>query len=216
MNILEVDNISKKIGDTQILHNISFSVKQGEFIAIRGASGSGKSTLLGLIAGLDTPTTGKIHLNKKNLNSLKEKDLAKLRNQQIGFVFQSFYLIPSLTAFENVAYPMQIANTYNKETVDKMLKSVGMLHRKDNYPLQLSGGEKQRIAIARSIINKPAILFADEPTGNLDEKNSKAVIKILKDLQKQYNLTLVIVTHEEELANQAQRVLTIKNGKLEQ
>lgn len=216
MNILEVDNVSKKIGDTQILHNISFSVKQGEFIAIRGASGSGKSTLLGIIAGLDTPTTGKVLLNKKNLNTLKEKDLAKLRNQKIGFVFQSFYLIPSLTAFENVAYPMQIANTYNKETVDKMLKSVGMLHRKDNYPLQLSGGEKQRIAIARSIINKPAILFADEPTGNLDEKNSKAVIKILKDLQKHYNLTLIIVTHEEELANQAQRVLTIKNGKLEQ
>lgn len=216
MNILEVNNISKKLGSTQILHNISFTVKKGEFIAIRGASGSGKSTLLGIIAGLDTPTTGNVFLNKKDLNALKEKDLAKLRNQKIGFVFQSFYLIPSLTAFENVAYPMQIAKTYNKEEVEKMLKSVGMLHRKDNYPLQLSGGEKQRIAIARSIINKPAILFADEPTGNLDEKNSKAVIKILKDLQKHYNLTLIIVTHEEELANQAQRVLTIKNGKLEQ
>lgn len=216
MNILEVQNISKKLGDTQILHDISFTVKQGEFVAIRGASGSGKSTLLGIIAGLDTPTTGKVLLNKKNLNTLEEKDLAKLRNQKIGFVFQSFYLIPSLTAFENVAYPMQIAKTYNKEEVENMLKSVGMLHRKDNYPLQLSGGEKQRIAIARSIINKPAILFADEPTGNLDEKNSKSVIKILKDLQKHYNLTLIIVTHEEELANQAQRILTIKNGKLEQ
>lgn len=200
-----------------IIKGINISVKKGEFVAITGPSGSGKSTLLSLLAGLDRPDSGEIVLNSKDITKLKEEELSEMRNKEIGFIFQSFYLIPSLTAFENVFYPMQIRDgkKADEREAEKLLKKTGMLHRKNSYPSQLSGGEKQRIAICRALINKPAVIFADEPTGNLDSKNSKEIMKLLLDLKKEYNTTLIVVTHEKEIAKQADRIINIVDGKVE-
>lgn len=217
-NILIVEKIEKSFfnenKETKILKDISFTVKKGEFVAIIGSSGSGKSTLLSIIAGLDMPTKGSIILNSEKLEKLNEDKLSKIRNEKIGFVFQSFFLVPSLTAFENIMLPQEIAKKTNKEKTENLLKEVGMEHRKDNYPIQLSGGEKQRIAIARALSNDPEIIFADEPTGNLDSKNSKSIIELLIKLNKEKNKTLIVVTHEKRIAEIAQRVIEISDGKI--
>jgi putative ABC transport system ATP-binding protein len=218
MTILEVNNINKYFSNSnkkiEILKGISFKVEEGEFVAIIGSSGSGKSTLLSIIAGLDKPSSGDVKINKINITNLSEDELAQIRNKDIGFVFQSFYLVPSLTAYENIALPQEIKGKVSKEKIIETMKLVGIEHRKNNYPIQLSGGEKQRVAIARALINDPKILFADEPTGNLDSKNSKSIIELLINLKKQNNLTLIIVTHEENISKIADKVIEIKDGKI--
>lgn len=216
--MLEVKNISKSFEienkKLDILKDISFKISKGEFVSIIGSSGSGKSTLLSIIAGLDKPTSGEVFLEKTNISKLSEDNLSKIRNEKIGFIFQSFYLVPSLTALENVLLPMQIKGDINKSKAIELMKKVGIYHRKDNYPSQMSGGEKQRVAIARALINDPKILFADEPTGNLDSKNSDNIISLLTDLKKENNLTLIIVTHEKNVSEKADRIIEIKDGKL--
>lgn len=218
MLILIANNISKSFyiekQEIKVLSNVSLKIKEGEFVAITGPSGSGKSTLLSIIAGLDKPDFGKIYIDEKDITNLSEEDLSKMRNKDIGFVFQSFYLIPSLTALENVYFPSELSKANDKKFTQELLKQVGVFERKNNYPIQLSGGEKQRVAIARALINKPKILFADEPSGNLDSKNSDNIINLLMNLQKKFNLTLIIVTHEKRISDKASRVIELKDGKI--
>jgi putative ABC transport system ATP-binding protein len=218
MTILRAQNINKSFfidnKEIKVLSDITFKLNKGEFIAITGSSGSGKSTLLSVIAGLDKPDSGNIEVDGKDITNQSEEELSKMRNQDIGFVFQSFLLIPSLTAYENVYFPSELSKNNDKESALRLLTQVNMLKRKDNYPVQLSGGEKQRIAIARSLINNPKILFADEPTGNLDSKNSEKIMELLISLQKKFNLTLIIVTHEKKISDQASRVIELKDGKI--
>jgi putative ABC transport system ATP-binding protein len=217
-NILEVKQVKKEFitdsNSIEILKGISFNIKKGEFVAIIGSSGSGKSTLLSIIAGLDDPSSGSILIDDKKLQKLDENELSELRNKKIGFIFQSFFLVPSLTAYENILLPQQIAGKQNKEYIDELIKVVGMEHRKNNYPIQLSGGEKQRIAIARALVNKPDIIFADEPTGNLDSKNSQQIILLLKKLHEKEKKTLIVVTHDPKIAEVAKRIIEISDGKV--
>lgn len=206
------DSGSKKL---QILHDINFEVEAKETFAIVGPSGSGKTTLLGLCAGLDQIDKGEIELCGIQLSSLSEDDLASLRNQKVGFVFQNFQLLPTLTALENVVVPLELQG--NKQATEKaraLLKKVGLDHRMNHYPSQLSGGEQQRVALARAFSNDPEILFADEPTGNLDAETGKKVIQLLFELNAELGTTLVIVTHDMELAKMTQHILEIKGGKI--
>lgn len=216
--VLEVKQVKKEFNTDsttiEILKGISFSVKKGEFIAIIGSSGSGKSTLLSIIAGLDNPSSGNVLIDNQNLQTLNEDQLSELRNKKIGFIFQSFFLVPSLSAYENILLPQQIAKQEDETYLKELLQSVGMEHRKNNYPIQLSGGEKQRIAIARALVNKPEILFADEPTGNLDSKNSKQIISLLQELHKKEKKTLIVVTHDLDIAKVAKRVIEVSDGKI--
>ncbi|MEO2071780.1 MAG: ABC transporter ATP-binding protein [Zunongwangia sp.] len=206
------DSGSKKL---QILHDINFEVEAKETFAIVGPSGSGKTTLLGLCAGLDQIDKGEIELCGIQLSSLSEDDLASLRNQKVGFVFQNFQLLPTLTALENVAVPLELqGNRQATEKAKALLKKVGLDHRMNHYPSQLSGGEQQRVALARAFSNDPEILFADEPTGNLDAETGKKVIQLLFDLNAELGTTLVIVTHDMELAKMTQHILEIKGGKI--
>lgn len=218
MNVLDVKNVSKSFTidgkKVDILKDINFSVKKGEFVSITGSSGSGKSTLLSIIAGLDNPDTGSVKILDKEITKMNEEQISKIRNEDIGFVFQSFYLIPSLTAFENVIFPSELSKKNDTKFAKELIKIVGIDKRENSYPIQLSGGEKQRVAIARSLINKPKILFADEPTGNLDSKNSENIIKLLMNLQKEFDLTLIIVTHEKKVSDMASRKIVIKDGKI--
>lgn len=218
MIVLEAKNITKSfsIQDNKlnVLKGISLKIKQGEFVAITGSSGCGKSTLLSILAGLDVPSTGCVKLMSNDITKLSEDEMAKLRNEEIGFIFQSFYLIPSLTAYENIVFPSEINKIANDEFATNLIKQVGMDKRKQSYPIQLSGGEKQRIAIARSLINNPSILFADEPTGNLDPKNTKIVMDLLMKLRKEFNLTIVVVTHEKSISKMADKVYNIDDGKI--
>lgn len=218
MDILTVKNVKKEFildnKKIEILKGISFNVKKGEFISIIGSSGSGKSTLLNVIAGLDKPDCGDVLINNQSIIKLSEDDLSQIRNQEIGFVFQSFYLVPSLTAFENIALPQEISKKVSKKDIEEIMKKVGIEHRKNNYPIQLSGGEKQRVAIARALINKPKILFADEPTGNLDSKNSQNIIDLLIQLKDEEDITLIIVTHEEKISKLSNRVIEIRDGQI--
>ncbi|MFC3096023.1 ABC transporter ATP-binding protein [Alteromonas sediminis] len=202
-------------GKLQILQPISFEVMAGESIAIVGASGSGKSTLLGLLAGLDETSSGEIWLEGSPLHNLDEEARARLRGEKVGFIFQSFMLVQSLTALENVMLPAQIAGLSDpKGRAEQILDQVGLSHRAHHYPNQLSGGEQQRVAIARAFIGQPKILFADEPTGNLDAANSGKVEQLLFDLNKQNGTTLVLVTHDDELAARCQRQLRMHAGEL--
>jgi len=217
--MIEVNNLSKRVKsgteDLTILDNVSLKIPSGQFVAISGASGSGKSTLLGLIAGLDAPTTGDIIIDDQNIVEMDEDGLATLRSRKIGFVFQSFHLIPSLTALENVLIPMEILGLSDaKSRVAKLLEDVELTNRGHHYPSELSGGEQQRIAIARAFANSPKILLADEPTGNLDSKNGNHIFELMTDLHEKNDVTLVLVTHDQELAKKAQRQIILKDGKV--
>ena len=219
LNIIQVNGLSKVVttfeGELPILSDISFNVKHGESVAIVGTSGSGKSTLLSLLAGLDTATSGEIILDGEPLHSLDEEARAALRAAKVGFVFQSFMLVQSLTALENVMLPAELAGeTDAKEQAIALLEKVGLSHRVDHYPSQLSGGEQQRVAIARAFIGTPKILFADEPSANLDSKNGKMIESLLFDLNSQHGTTLILVTHDEGLAQKCERVIQIEAGLL--
>ncbi|MEP6925671.1 MAG: ABC transporter ATP-binding protein, partial [Pyrinomonadaceae bacterium] len=208
--MIELKNVEKTVrsGDEQltILHALSLEIPDGQFVSIVGASGSGKSTLLGLIAGLDAPSSGQILIDGADITNMSEDKLATLRSEKIGFIFQSFHLIPSLTAYENVVIPLEIAGAKNsKNRANELLESVELTNRAHHYPSQLSGGEQQRIAIARAFANNPKILLADEPTGNLDSKNGRHIFDLMTELHRTNGTTLVLVTHDEELANVAQR-----------
>jgi putative ABC transport system ATP-binding protein len=198
-----------------VLDTVSFSVSQGDTLAIIGPSGSGKTTLLGLCAGLDVPSTGIISLMGFKLNAMSEDDRAHIRNQYVGFVFQNFQLLQTLTALENVMVPLELRGEKNVSSKAKdLLSRVGLAERMHHYPTQLSGGEQQRVAMARAFINDPKILFADEPTGNLDDENSKHVTELLFGLNKELGTTLVLVTHNLELAQKTERILRMRAGKL--
>lgn len=202
-------------GSLQILRPISFEVKSGESVAIIGASGSGKSTLLGLLAGLDQVTEGEIFLDGEALHSMNEEERAILRGNKVGFIFQSFMLVQSLTALENVMLPAEIAGLDNPKALAlDILEQVGLKHRAHHFPNQLSGGEQQRVAIARAFITSPKILFADEPTGNLDAKNSEKIESLLFEMNREKGTTLVLVTHDNELAEHCDRQLTMNAGEL--
>lgn len=202
-------------GSLQILRPISFEVKSGESVAIIGASGSGKSTLLGLLAGLDEVTEGEIFLDGEALHTMNEEQRTILRGQKVGFIFQSFMLVQSLTALENVMLPAEIAGLNNpKALAMDILENVGLKHRAHHFPNQLSGGEQQRVAIARAFITSPKILFADEPTGNLDAKNSDKIESLLFEMNKEKGTTLVLVTHDNTLAEHCDRQLTMNAGEL--
>ncbi|ALM91157.1 MULTISPECIES: ABC transporter ATP-binding protein [Alteromonas] len=217
--MIKTSKVTKSVttseGTLEILHPISFEVKSGESVAIIGASGSGKSTLLGLLAGLDEVSQGEIHLDGEPLHTMDEEARAVLRGQKVGFIFQSFMLVQSLTAIENVMLPAEIAGLDNpKQMATKILEQVGIGHRASHYPNQLSGGEQQRVAIARAFITSPKILFADEPTGNLDATNSHKVEDLLFALNREKGTTLVLVTHDNKLADKCDRQLTMQAGEL--
>ncbi|MBI4483525.1 MAG: ABC transporter ATP-binding protein [Acidobacteria bacterium] len=208
-----IDNGSRRV---EILRGIDLEVPSGQFLAVMGPSGSGKSTLLGLIAGLDTPTSGTVLLEGVDITRLTEDELALLRGRKIGFVFQSYHLIPTLTAEENVLMPLELAggSTDGKERARKLLEDVGLLERRDHYPVQLSGGEQQRVAIARAFVTRPALLLADEPTGNLDSANGHHVLELLLRLNRQERSTLLLVTHSRELAARADRRVALLDGRI--
>jgi putative ABC transport system ATP-binding protein len=201
--------------DLTILDSVDLVVPDGQFLAVSGASGSGKSTLLGLVAGLDAPTSGRILLDGQDITSMSEDELAQLRSQKLGFVFQSFHLIPSLTALENILVPMEIANYPDAfERGKELLADVGLASRGHHYPSQLSGGEQQRVAIARAFACRPSILLADEPTGNLDSRNGLHILDLLIRMNRDRGTTLVLVTHEKELAAKADRQIQLKDGRI--
>lgn len=218
-SILSVDNLSKTFtsGNKQltVLKDISFSIERGISCAIVGPSGSGKTTLLGLCAGLDKPTTGQVVLNNRKISGLSESELSAIRNEQIGFVFQSFQLIPTLTALENVMVPIELRGLAYKDVEKKaveLLDKVGLKDRITHYPTQLSGGEQQRVGLARAFIHNPDVLFADEPTGNLDGDTGAQIEDLLFDLNREEGTTLIIVTHNRELAAKCNRIIELKNG----
>jgi len=197
----------------QILHDISFEVSAKQVVAIVGPSGSGKSTLLGLLAGLDRPTHGSIHIHGTNITTLTESAMAHFRRQHIGYVFQAFHLIPTLTAIENVALPLELQGVATgEERAKTLLQAVGLEQRVHHYPIQLSGGEQQRVALARAFISQPPLLLADEPTGKLDSATGNLVIDLLWQLHEQHDSTLILVTHDRALAARAQRILTLRDG----
>lgn len=217
--MIQLKNITKVvrsgIEDLTILDDVSLDIPDGQFVAVTGASGSGKSTLLGLIAGLDAPTSGTIFIDDESVTEMSEDALATLRSEKIGFIFQSFHLIPSLTAFENVLIPMEILGLKDaKSRAVKLLEDVELTNRGHHYPTELSGGEQQRIAIARAFANRPKILLADEPTGNLDSRNGDHIFDLMTELHKQNNVTLVLVTHDQNLAEKAQRQIILKDGQV--
>jgi len=217
--ILKISGLEKTYtsGNKQltVLQDISFDVEKGQTFSIVGPSGSGKTTLLGICAGLDQPNAGTIELCNENINNLNEDQRAQLRNREVGFIFQNFQLLPTLTALENVSVPLELQGD-NKalEKSKNLLDKVGLAKRMHHYPSQLSGGEQQRVALARAFANAPSILFADEPTGNLDEETGEKVIQLLFDLNKEVGTTLVIITHDLELANRTQQILRLKGGQV--
>jgi|TARA_B110000014_G_scaffold126625_1_gene87201 putative ABC transport system ATP-binding protein len=199
----------------EILKSIDLTIPTGQFIAITGHSGSGKTTLLSLIAGLDAPTDGKINIDGQDITKLNEDELALLRGNRFGFIFQNFHLIPTLTALENVVLSLELNNTpgATKKSED-LLSKVGLGDRLNHYPAQLSGGEQQRLSIARAFVNEPDIILADEPTGNLDSKNSDHIMNLIQELHQIKQATIILVTHESQVANQSQRILTLEDGKI--
>lgn len=218
-NIIETQNLKKTYTidgrEVTILADISMSIKRGEFLVIQGTSGSGKTTLLSLLSGLDHPTSGHIVVDGTDITHHTENQLADLRNSYTGFVFQAFHLIPSLNALENVMFPAELnGDKEAREKAEVLLKRVGLLQRQSSFPEQLSGGEKQRVALCRALINDPRILFADEPTGNLDSRNSNEIIGLFHELHQEREATLVLATHSRDLAARAERVIHLHDGKL--
>lgn len=219
MTLIEVKNLNKIYGSGEVevkaLKNINLNIEQGEFVAIVGQSGSGKSTLLHLIGGGDISSSGEVIIDGKNIYKLKEKELSILRRRKLGFIFQFFNLIPVLTAQENIEMPVLLDNEkIDKKYMNELLRILGLEERKNNYPSQLSGGQQQRVSIGRALANKPSIILADEPTGNLDSKNSKEVLELLKYCAKKYNQTLILITHDINIAKSADRVITIEDGEI--
>lgn len=219
MNILETQGVTKtyRIGERKlvILDDISMTVNRGEFVVISGSSGSGKTTLLSILSGLDQPCSGRIILDGDDITGFSEDQLAVIRNKTTGFVFQAFHLVPSLNALENVMFPAELYGDGDAAPrAEQLLKRVGMWQRRHNFVQQLSGGEKQRIALCRALINSPPILFADEPTGNLDSKNSNAIVKLLTEMHQERQTTLIMATHSLEITEQAQRVIRLHDGRL--
>lgn len=219
MPILEVKNLVKTYGkdDNKIfaVNNVSFSVEKGEFVAIIGASGSGKSTLLHMIGGVDDKISGEIIVNGKNISSFSENDLATYRRRDVGIVYQFYNLIPTLTTKENIEIPYRLdGKKVDDEKMDKMLNILGLKNRKDNLPNQLSGGEQQSTSIGRALINTPNLLLADEPTGNLDSKNSQEIVSLLKTYNKDFNQTIILVTHDPKIAEIADRIIEMRDGKI--
>ncbi|GAA4437762.1 ABC transporter ATP-binding protein [Ravibacter arvi] len=217
--ILEVAQVSKSYPsfrqELTVLENIDLNIERGATLAIVGPSGSGKTTLLGLCAGLDRATSGTVTLDGKVLNHQTEDQLARIRNENVGFIFQNFQLLPTLTALENVMVPLELAGKANPAaTATELLEKVGLSQRLHHYPTQLSGGEQQRVSLARAFANRPKILFADEPTGNLDAETSEKVISLLFELNKEAGTTLVLVTHDMDLASRTERIIRIKGGKI--
>lgn len=218
MNILKTSNLKKYYGNgenlVKAIDNANIDIKEGEFVAIVGKSGSGKSTLLHMMGGLDNPTEGKVYINDKDIFSLKEEELAIFRRRNIGFIFQNFNLIPSLNVWENITLPVGLdGKEINKPFVTDIINSLGLESKVDALPNTLSGGQQQRVAIARALVARPAIILADEPTGNLDSKTSDEVMSLLKTMIKKYNQTLVMITHDETIAQMADRVIYIEDGK---
>ena len=216
MSILRCDALTRTYvsggSPIAVLKSITFDVPPGGFLAIVGPSGSGKSTLLGLLAGLDRPTWGHVVLDGQDLAALTEDERAKLRAEKVGFVFQAFHLIPTLTARENIQVPLELRGEDGRARAEELLARVGLLDRGHHYPAQLSGGEQQRVALARAFCNKPRILFADEPTGNLDAANGQRVIGLMTELNRELGTTLVLVTHDPDLAERARRVIRLRDG----
>jgi putative ABC transport system ATP-binding protein len=218
--VIDVRDVSKVIENppnrVEILRNITFSVPRGQFLAIMGASGSGKSTLLGLLAGLDTVSSGRIVLDGVDITNMREDDLARLRGRKLGFVFQSYQLVPTLTAEENILLPAELSGAKGniRERARELLERVGLKNRGHHYPVQLSGGEQQRVALARAFVTRPPILMADEPTGNLDSVNGEHVLDLLQRLNREEETTLVLVTHDRRLAENADRILSLQDGRV--
>ncbi len=221
MSIIKVQNLDKVFGKkenkTKVLDNISLEIKKGEFVSLMGASGSGKSTLLYLIGGLDKPTEGKVFINDKDINKLKEKQIAKLRRKDIGFVFQFYNLVQNLTVEENIMLPVIMDGKKEqdyKERLDKILKTIGLDKKRKNLPSELSGGQQQRVSIARAIILNPDIILADEPIGNLDSKSGKEIMDLFKKINQEEGITILQVTHSEEAAQYGNRIIRLKDGKI--
>jgi len=219
MEILKIENLNKTYGTgenkVEALRNINLSVNKGEFVAIVGASGSGKSTLLHLLGGLDRPTSGNVVIDGESIYDYKEEKLAVFRRRKIGFVFQFYNLLPILDVEENIALPALLDNDkVDKVYLEELIKLLGLHERKNHLPSELSGGQQQRVSIGRAVFNKPSIILADEPTGNLDTKNSKDVMELLKFTAKKYNQTLILITHDVNIANMADRVITIGDGEI--
>ncbi len=219
MKILEVTNLCKTYGkgDTMVkaLDNVSFSVEKGEFVAIIGPSGSGKSTLLHILGGVDVPTKGSVVINQTDISNLDETALAIFRRRQIGLIYQFYNLIPILTVKENLTLPLLLdGRKPDEKQISALVKRLGLEHRLDHLPNQLSGGQQQRVSIGRALVNNSALMLADEPTGNLDSENSKEIISLLRQFNKEFNQTVIIITHDEKIANSADRVITIEDGKI--
>ena len=219
MEILRVENLTKVYGKGEskvvAIDNISFSVQKGEFVAIVGASGSGKSTLLHLIGGVDRPTSGKVFINGKDIYKYNDDELAVFRRREIGLIYQFYNLIPILNVEENIVLPLKLDGKYvEQDKLDELLKILGLENRRNHLPNELSGGQQQRTSIGRALITNPAIILADEPTGNLDSKSSDEIVDLLKKSNKQYNQTIIMITHNLEIAKTADRILRIEDGKI--
>ncbi|WP_022942564.1 ABC transporter ATP-binding protein [Psychromonas hadalis] len=223
-SIISVENVTKSVisndSELSILKGISFTINAGESVAIMGTSGAGKSTLMGLLAGLDQPTSGSITLLNSTISEMDDEQRAKIRSESVGFVFQDFLLIPSLTALQNVTLPMLLRGnedeTSNNKKAKQLLQEVGLAGRETHLPTQLSGGEQQRVALARAFITQPKVLFADEPTGNLDQKTAAHIIELLFEMNKEQGTTLILVTHDANLAKRCQRTLIINDGQCQE
>jgi putative ABC transport system ATP-binding protein len=216
-NIVTVNQLMKTLGNIRIIDHVSFSIEKGEFLAVQGPSGSGKTTLLGLLAGLEKADEGNIVIADKELTSMTEDELAIFRRYNVGFVFQSFNLIPTLNVVENIALPLfpeHISRNDMFERARKVAKTVGLTERLDHYPNELSGGEQQRVAVARSLINEPKLIFADEPTGNLDSKTGQMIIELLRKLNNDRGQTVVLVTHDDMIAKESDRIIKLLDGRI--
>ena len=219
MAVLEVMNLTKKYGQGEsevvALDHVSFSVEKGEFVAIIGASGSGKSTLMNMIGGIDHPTSGSILIDGKDISNLNEDELAIFRRRNLGMIYQFYNLIPTLTAEENIVLPWRLdGRKANQKRVDEIIRILGLTERAKHLPGQMSGGQQQRVSIGRALINEPAFILADEPTGNLDSKTSREIVDLLKIANQKYNQTILLITHDEKIALLADRVITIGDGKI--